>query len=125
VDQRRILIVDDEPSLAALLCEILEIEGTYVVDRAFDGLEGLRKYKEFAPDLVIMDINMPVMNGYDSSRQIKSYDQDARILVLTGNVSDSRAQKTLREGFALALLEKPMKLPELSRIVSENLPGPR
>ncbi len=125
MDQRRILIIDDEPSLAALLSEVLEIEGTYVVDRAFDGLEGLRKYKEFSPDLVIMDINMPVMNGYDSSRQIKAYDQDARILVLTGNVSDSRAQKTLREGFALALLEKPMKLPELSRIVSENLPGPR
>jgi CheY-like chemotaxis protein len=123
MDQKRILIVDDEPSLSALLSEVLEIDGTYLIDRAFDGLEGLQKYKEFSPDLVIMDINMPVMNGYDSSRHIKSYDQDARILVLTGNTSDSRAQKTLKEGFALALLEKPMRLPELTRIVSENLPS--
>lgn len=125
MSQKKILIVDDEPSLTALLSEMLEIVGTYVVDRASDGLEGLQKYKEFSPDLVIMDMNMPIMNGYDSSRHIKSYDHDARILVLTGNTSDSRAQKTLKEGFALALLEKPMRLPELSRIVSENLPNPQ
>jgi len=124
VELKRILIVDDEPSLSALLSEVLEIQGIYVVDRAFDGFEGLQKYKEFSPDLVIMDINMPVMNGYDSSKQIKSYDQDARILVLTGNASDSRAQKTLKEGFALALLEKPMRLPEFTRIVSKNLSRP-
>ncbi len=123
--RKRILIVDDEPSLTALLSEVLEIEGTYVVHSASDGLEGLQKYKEFSPDLVIMDMNMPIMNGYDSSRQIKSYDQDARILVLTGNTSDSRAQKTLKEGFALALLQKPMRLPEFTRIISENLPSPQ
>jgi two-component system chemotaxis response regulator CheY len=125
VGQKRILIVDDEPSLSALLREVLEIDGAYVVASALDGLEGLQKYKEFSPDLVIMDINMPVMNGYDSSRQIKSYDHDARILVLTGNTSDSRAQKALKEGFALALLEKPMRLPEFTRIINENLSRPQ
>jgi FixJ family two-component response regulator len=65
---------------------------------------------------------MPVMNGYDSSRKIKSYDQDARILVLTGNPSDVRAKKTIKEGFALALLEKPLRMHDLAYIVSSSLP---
>jgi CheY-like chemotaxis protein len=67
---------------------------------------------------------MPVMNGYDSSRSIKLYDQDARILVLTGNPSDINAKKTIKEGFALALLEKPLRIHDLTRIVNRNLPAP-
>jgi CheY-like chemotaxis protein len=122
VELRKILIVDDEPALSALLCEALELEGSYRVDKASNGLEGVKKYKEFSPDLVIMDMNMPVMNGYDSSRKIKSYDQDARILVLTGNPSDVRAKKTIKEGFALALLEKPLRMHDLAYIVSSSLP---
>jgi two-component system chemotaxis response regulator CheY len=97
MEPRKILIVDDEPALSALLCEALELEGPYRVDKASNGLEGVEKYKEFSPDLVIMDMNMPVMNGYDSSRKIKSYDQDARILVLTGNPSDVQAKKTIKQ----------------------------
>lgn len=124
MEPRKILIVDDEPALSALLCEALEMEGPYRVDRACNGLEGVEKYKELSPDLVIMDMNMPVMNGYDSSRTIKSYDQHARILVLTGNPSDIRAKRTIKEGFALALLEKPMRIHELARIVSSSLPKP-
>ncbi len=123
VEPRKILIVDDEPALSALLSEALELEGPYRVDRAANGLEGVKKYKEFSPDLVIMDMNMPVMNGYDSSRKIKSYDQDARILVLTGNPSDVHAKKAIKEGFALALLEKPMRMHDLALIVSNNLPA--
>lgn len=121
-DFKKVLIVDDEPALSALLSEVLEIEGCYEIDRASNGLEGLEKYKAFSPDLVIMDMNMPVMNGYDSSRQIKSYDKNARILVLTGNTSDARAQKALEEGFALALLEKPLRMSDLACILSDNLP---
>ena len=123
MELRKILIVDDEPALSALLSEALELEGPYEVDRASNGLEGVLKYKEFSPDLVIMDMNMPVMNGYDSSRRIKLYDQDARILVLTGNPSDIHAKRTIKEGFALALLEKPLRMHDLARIVSSNLPN--
>ncbi len=121
MEPRKILVVDDEPALSTLLCEALELDGSYRTDKAANGLEGIKKYKEFCPDLVIMDMNMPVMNGYDSSRTIKSYDRDARILVLTGNPSDVRAKKAIKEGFALALLEKPMRIHELAHIISSNL----
>ncbi|MBW2026149.1 MAG: response regulator [Deltaproteobacteria bacterium] len=109
MNKKKILIVD------------VEMEGTYVVDQAFNGAEGVEKYKKFIPDLVIMDINMPIMDGYESSLQIKAFDPSARILVLTGNASDSRAKKTIQEGIALTLLQKPLRLEELSRIIRDNL----
>ena len=93
------------------------------VESASNGREGLEKYKAIMPDLVIMDIEMPVMDGYESSSKIKSYDPDARILVLTGDPSDDRARKTLNEGIAMNLLEKPISLMYLGRIVKENLPA--
>lgn len=119
--KKKILIVDDERPLSDLMLEALEMEGTYVVDQAFNGQEGVEKYKKFIPDLVIMDINMPVMDGYESSVQIKTFDPAARILVLTGNASDIRAKKTVQEGIALSLLQKPLKLNDLSRIIRDKL----
>ncbi len=119
--QEKILVVDDERLLTDLMSESLQIVGHYNVEQAANGKEGLDKYKDFLPDLVLMDIEMPVMDGYESSRKIKSFDPKARILVLTGNPSDLRARKTLKEGIALTLLEKPVRLRELNRIIRENL----
>ena len=121
--QEKILIVDDERPIADLILQALQIEGYQNVENAYNGKEGLEKYKLFSPDLVIMDINMPVMDGYESSIRIKSFDPDARILVLTGNPGDTRARQTINEGIALTLLEKPISLKELSRTIRENLPA--
>ena len=100
----------------------MEAEGSYEVDHAFNGREGVEKYKRFLPDLVIMDLNMPVMDGYESSLEIKSFDPSARILVLTANASDRRAKMTLERGLALTLLQKPLRLKELSKIIRDSLP---
>ena len=78
---------------------------------------------EFLPDIVVMDMHMPVMDGYESSFRIKSFDPEARILVLTGNPSDSMASKTVKDGFALTVLEKPIRLRNLNRMIRENLPA--
>ena len=79
------------------------------------------KYKDFLPDIVVMDVEMPIMDGYESSSKIKSFDPNARILVLTGNPGDTRARKTIEEGIALSLLHKPVKLMDLNRTINENL----
>ena len=111
--QQKILIVDDEALLSEMLFEALQTQGYINLEKASNGLEGLEKYKEFSPDLVLMDIEMPVMDGYESSSKIKSFDPDARILVLTGNPADTKARKTLEEGIALTLLKKPTPLSSL------------
>ena len=118
---KKVLIVDDEKPLSELIMESLNLVGGFVVERAFNGKEAVEKYKAFAPDIVVMDVEMPVMDGYESSSKIKSMDPDARILVLTGNPGDDRAKKTINEGLALSLMRKPVKLMDLNRTISDNL----
>lgn len=103
------------------MMEALEMWGDLHVERAFNGQEGVDKYMAARPDLVIMDISMPVMDGYESSRKIKSFDPRAKILVLTGNTQDVRARKTLEEGTALSLLQKPLRLKDLLKVVKQSL----
>jgi CheY-like chemotaxis protein len=117
-----ILIVDDDLGVLSTLSEILEMEGYSTVAQAVNGLEGLEKYKELRPDLVLMDMDMPVMDGYESSREIKAFDPGANILVLTGNPTAIQAQKTLEEGYAAILLKKPVKWDELGRIIRSHCP---
>ena len=123
MQQEKILIIDDESTVADLMIQALQMVGYNNVERANNGQDGFEKYKMFLPDLVIMDIEMPVMDGYESSSKIKSFDPDARIMVLTGNPSDSRARRTLEEDMAFTLLQKPISIPDLSRIVRESLPS--
>jgi len=120
--QKKILIVDDEKTLTELIKEALHMDGDYNVERAFNGQEALEKYKDFLPDIVVMDVEMPVMDGYESSCKIKTFDPDARILMMTGNPNDSRAVRTIKEGIALTLLEKPVRLGDLNRTIKDNLP---
>jgi two-component system chemotaxis response regulator CheY len=121
--QQKILIVDDEKILTELVFEALHREGFFNIEKACNGEEGFEKYKSFSPDLVLMDIEMPVMDGYESSSRIKSFDPEAKIMVITGNAYDDRARRTLSEGIAFKVLEKPLRLLDLRRIVRENLPA--
>lgn len=119
--KKKVLVVDDEKTLSELIMESLIMMGDYVVERAFNGKEAIEKYKVFSPDIVVMDVEMPVMDGYESSSKIKTLDPDARILMLTGNPGDSRARRTINEGIAITLLQKPVKLIDLNRTICENL----
>jgi CheY-like chemotaxis protein len=120
--KKKVLIVDDEEALSELIMESLRRKGDYSVERAFNGQDALNKYKVFMPDIVVMDVEMPIMDGYESSSRIKSFDPEARILVLTGNPADTRARRTVDEGIALTLLQKPIRLIDLNRTISEYLP---
>jgi CheY-like chemotaxis protein len=120
---QKILLVDDETSLSKLISKGLLIKGDYDIEKALNGSEALEKYKEFLPDIVLMDIEMPVMDGYESSSKIKSFDPNAKILMMTGNPWCDRARKTIEEGIALSLLEKPLRLEDLNRTIRENLPA--
>lgn len=70
--KNRILLVDDEESIQLLYREEFEEEG-YIVDSAYNGFEALEKFRENPPDLVILDINMPGMNGIEVLRQMKEF----------------------------------------------------
>jgi two-component system, NarL family, nitrate/nitrite response regulator NarL len=87
-DLIRVLVVDDEPLFVEMVEVLLGTEpGIEIVGVAADGKEGVRLAAELEPDVIVMDISMPVMNGIDATREIRSHDPDARILILTGGAS--------------------------------------
>lgn len=85
----RILIADDHVIVREGLRTLLEAQPDIeVVGEAKDGEEAVSKTKETQPDIVLMDITMPGMNGLEATRQIKQHDPDVRILVLTMHEED-------------------------------------
>jgi CheY-like chemotaxis protein len=80
----------------------------------------VEKYRMFLPQVVIMDLAMPVMDGYQASLRIKSLDPAARIIILTGNPDDPRAGRILSEGLAEGLFQKPVRLKDLRRIIQAH-----
>lgn len=80
MDKKRILLVDDEESIQLLYREEFEEEG-YVVDSARNGVEALAKFRSNPPDLVLLDINMPGMNGIEVLRQMKELRADLPVIL--------------------------------------------
>jgi len=78
--RKKILVVDDEESIHLLYKEELEEEG-YEVISAMTGEEGLKLFKEIKPDLVILDINMPGMDGIEVLRQMKQMSPDIPVIL--------------------------------------------
>jgi two-component system, cell cycle response regulator DivK len=78
---KRILVVEDQDDLRGVLRDLLTGSG-YTVDEAADGQAGIAKAKSDRPDLILMDIQLPVMDGYEATRQIKSDPNLARIPII-------------------------------------------
>ena len=84
---KKVLIVDDERQIVEVIAEYLEFEG-YDSCTALNGEEGLRQMEEQHPDLVITDMRMPGMDGYEFSRRIRQA-YDIPIIMLTGTIHPS------------------------------------
>lgn len=77
----RVLICDDAEFMRTLLRDTLERADFVVVGEAVNGKEAVEKYKELKPDIVTMDIVMPVKSGIDATKEIMAYDQKARVVM--------------------------------------------
>ena len=93
----RVLIVDDEFPARKRLCRMLEaIPGFTVAGEARNGKDGLRLYQELEPDIILADIEMPVMNGLEMIRRIRENDPEQIIIILSCYESFSYAQQAIR-----------------------------
>ena len=79
----KILIVDDSKTSRRFLRNMLERAGHEIVYEAVNGREGVDKYKELHPDIVTMDITMPVLDGIDAVSEIMDYDKEAKVIMVT------------------------------------------
>ena len=123
---RCILLVEDNELNSEIAVEILKEYG-FLVDTAENGAEAVEKVKNSTPgkyDLVLMDVQMPVMNGYESTRQIRALDDPAlsgiTILAMTANAFDEDRKKALEYGMD-GFLSKPIVIEELISTLHNNL----
>ena len=79
---QKILVVEDDKKIQDIIVEFLSSEG-YSVDYADDGLEGYEKYEVENYDLIMIDVMMPKINGYELSKMIRKKDKDTPIIFLT------------------------------------------
>jgi two-component system KDP operon response regulator KdpE len=111
VSAGRILVIDDEPQIRRIMRETLTSAG-YEVDDARNGDEGLVKLRDFRPDLVLLDINMPDMSGIDVCRAIRNDSAGTAIIMLTVRKSEADKVAALDAG-ADDFVSKPFSTPEL------------
>ena len=110
---KHILVVDDDDMLRSYVRELLKLNNFHVSEAA-DGREGLKKFRETTPDLVITDIIMPEMEGISFIRKLREYSQDIPIIAMTGNVHghmDEYLEISSQIG-ANEILRKPIKSEE-------------
>ena len=123
----RILIVDDDAALLDALHEALSWESLYKVEVAQDGYEGLIKVGSFKPNLLVLDIRMPGLNGFQVCRRVKADAalRETRILAISGHGGDNAREQILEAG-ADAFLEKPIDLDtlqtEVARLIVPAVP---
>lgn len=115
---KRVLIVDDNADAAEAVTMLLSAAG-HEVRVAYDGLDGLEAGERFAPDVVLLDLGMPRLNGVDAAQRIRrsAWGRSARLIALTGWGQDRDRARTSAAGFDLHLV-KPVADGELLRAVS-------
>jgi signal transduction histidine kinase len=120
---RRILVVDDNLDAAETLAEMLAVHGHHV-KTAHDGLEALRIAPEFAPHIILLDLGMPNLNGYETANRIRAqaWGRDIALVAVTGWGQPKDRKRTVEAGFD-AHLVKPVDQHELLKTLLEVAPA--
>jgi two-component system chemotaxis response regulator CheY len=114
------LIVDDSKIMRSLIRAMLTKLGHEVVGEATTGLEGYDLYFKLKPDMVTMDINMPILNGIDTLKKIKEHDENAKIILITANMQGAKLNNAISAG-ASGYLFKPLDESELENLLEQIL----
>ena len=125
-EKKNILLVDDDPDFVEAVKVIVE-SGGYNVKVAYDGKEGLEAVEEERPDLIVLDVMMPVMNGHEACAQLKGNKETANIpIILLTAVADRVTTSTythrdMLESEAEDYMPKPVEPAELLELIKSWL----
>ena len=104
---KTILVVEDDIELLNLYAEILQVN-RYNVQTAINGEEAVSKYRQIHPDLVVMDGNMPKLDGYEAFSQIIEMDKNAKVVIVTGYSEFELKNKRALEQGLVSVISKPI-----------------
>jgi len=124
---KRILITDDTAFMRLLLQKILTENGYEVVGEADNGKESVRLFEKYRPDLVTMDITMPILNGVEALKRIRELDPNAQVLMVSAMGQKNMVMQALREGargFLVKPFEKDKVLQAVAEVLGQEPPAP-
>ncbi|MCB0420132.1 MAG: sigma-54-dependent Fis family transcriptional regulator [Bdellovibrionales bacterium] len=116
----KVLVVDDDSGLRLSVRKTLEATGQFEVDEAFDGINAVEKVQANSYNMVLLDVDMPRMNGLDAMNEIKSHDPSIIALIMTAFANVDDAVKAVKQG-AYNYVSKPVKGDELVEMVNNAL----
>ena len=113
-----VLVVEDDEDLIGIYKEILELHD-FDVYTASNGEEGVKKFKEKKPSLVIMDGDMPILDGYQAFKQIKEIDVNANVIIITGfSEFEPKSLEAIKAGL-IKVISKPLGVDELLELAKK------
>jgi len=113
---RRILIVDDNQDSADSLAMLLELEG-HQVRAVYTAMDALEQVSVFAPEIVLLDIGLPGMNGYDVAQKINAMAHPPRLIAVSGYAQREDKERSAAAGFS-AHLVKPVDIAALKKVLT-------
>lgn len=120
----RVLLIDDTSAYRMLLRLVLEGGGYRVMGEAADGIAGIEAAVELRPDLILLDLSMPVMDGFEALPQLLEAVPEARVVVLTGYAQDVVGARVVEMG-AHGIVEKGIRGEDLLEALQRVMAGER
>ena len=108
----RVLIVEDAPYIREVFRDALELHNHVIAGEAVNGVEAIDKYRALKPDIVLMDLLMPVMDGISAIRNIIEFDSKAKIVVVSAITKRSIRDEAMHAG-AIDFVAKPFSIKSL------------
>ena len=113
------IIIDDSKAIISAFTDMLELMGLEIVGKGYDGLDAVTLYKEHKPDLVFTDVNMPKYDGFYAVEEIKKFDPNAKIIVVTADFSSDTQERMNKLGVT-GIISKPFDQSEIKKVLFEE-----
>ena len=114
----KILIVDDSRTSRKMLRNILESNGHEIIDEAVNGQEGVQKFQALKPDVVTLDITMPVVDGVEALKMIKALDPESKVVMVIAAGQKNKMIECIKAG-ANEFLTKPFEQQEIVDVINK------
>ncbi|CAM3119606.1 response regulator transcription factor [Pseudomonas plecoglossicida] len=118
----RALVVDDHPFIRSTVCMLLRRERLQIVGETDNGIEAVRMARELAPDIIILDISLPGLDGMEVIDRVKRHEHPPKTLVLTSHLAEAYSLRCMQAG-AAGFVSKTNDLGELNKAVRAVLSG--
>ncbi len=113
-----VIVIDDDSDVREVFSEHLSMVDVEVLATGEDGLEASQLYEKFHPDIVLMDVLMPLYDGIYGLRKIRESDSNAKVIMVTASI-DGNTQRELEENGAQAIIWKPYEMDKILEIIEQ------